>query len=194
MSVMGWRFFQVANKGALMSHNSEIWPPNEPLEAVCRMGWAGHHLTINGEPKPFVVEDVANWTTLSDKNVTVEGVPGEKCTCGIYSYKDPDLAWTYQSSPGQFLHTKFFKAFAVIECWGVVIEHELGWRAQFAQVRAVAMVNPNALHEVYSDVERYKIDAARGLMSPGIERMVLRWGGEDDGSDPEIQGTEWWPG
>lgn len=186
MSVMGWRFFNVTKHGALESHNGEVWPPNEPLEATCRVNvnsdpayYSLHRRMVVPKADWIKEEDASGpWVKLgADIKWVTEPCPVLNCTCGIYSYKDAELAWAYQTNPAAHRATTAFRVFGVIECWGGICEHELGWRAQFAQIRAVASVNPKGIHEVYN-VPRYKIPAGGGFEA--LDDMIQIWGGGDE--------------
>lgn len=121
MSVMGFRWLAIGPGGRLQSHCGTIWPPNEPLKAMCMF--------------------------------SLHRAPDFECGCGIYSYKDTDLAWGYQPTPQARYRQDGFKVFAAIECWGLIIEHELGWRSEYAAIRAIW--SQGTVHAVYQ-VDRHR--------------------------------------
>lgn len=132
---MGFRWLAIGQGGKLVSHNGQVWPPNEELEAACLFE---HHVA-----------------------------PTLACSCGIYSYKDSDLAWGYQPTLNARFKTPAFRVFAAIECWGTIIEHDLGWRSQYATIRAICTTG--RVHEVY-EVDRYR----------DIELLIARYDIADD--------------
>jgi hypothetical protein len=93
----------------LKSLNGELWFPRQPLSATCRADRSG---SISG---------------LSKATHNPAELPYFGCTCGVYAAKTID-----------HLHQCGYKKFGVcgeVHLWGTVVEHERGWRAQFAYPR-----------------------------------------------------------
>lgn len=134
MSRHGWRWFDLGRDGSLRSVNGIIWPPNEPLAARCEFGKSDH---------------------------PVAAVPDLECGCGCWAFYDPEDAWSLQAGWGYFANAKVF---GIIEAWGGIVEHEHGFRAQYAEVRAV-YIQRGWLHACYSDVIRY----------PNPEQLLRVW-------------------
>lgn len=97
----------------LVSINGERWYPGRPLAARCNAG-LGLHVVRRAVAVPVPHE-----------------APKMACTCGIYATKPLDqLPWTG------------FGLYAIcgeVYLWGTVVEHELGWRAQFAYPKSLIL-------------------------------------------------------
>jgi hypothetical protein len=103
--VVGCRVWQWDATG-LRSLNGEKWFAHQPLSAVCRADACG---SISG---------------LSKVTHNPDELPYLKCTCGVYAAKTIE-----------HLRQCGYKKFGVhgeVYLWGTVVEHERGWRAQFA--------------------------------------------------------------
>jgi len=106
--VVGFRVWQWDAAG-LKSLNGEKWSAHQPLSAVCRADRSG---SISG---------------LSKATHNPDELPHFKCTCGVYAAKTIE-----------HLRQSGYKRFGVhgeVYLWGTVVEHERGWRAQFAYPR-----------------------------------------------------------
>jgi hypothetical protein len=104
--IIGYRIWQWDAAG-LKSLNGELWFPRQPLSAVCRADAKG---SILGLTKP-AVHDAAD-------------LPSLRCTCGVYAAKSRE-----------HLNRCGYRKFAVrgeVFMWGRMVEHERGWRAEFA--------------------------------------------------------------
>jgi len=103
--VVGFRVWQWDATG-LRSLNGEKWFAHQPLSAVCKADASG---SIAG---------------LSKATHNPAELPCFNCTCGVYAAKTIE-----------HLHQCGYKRFGVhgeVYLWGTVVEHERGWRAQFA--------------------------------------------------------------
>ena len=106
--VVGYRVWQWDATG-LRSLNGEKWLALQPLSAVCRADVCG---SIAG---------------LSKSTHNPAELPSFGCTCGVYAARTTD-----------HLHQCGYKKFGIhgeVHLWGRVVEHERGWRAQFAYPR-----------------------------------------------------------
>ena len=86
----------------LQSLNGEPWLPHRPVEARCRVAPAARHVSV----------------------VHPAEVPDRNCTCGLYAAKNLE-----------HLRQLGYASYGVcgeVYLWGTVVEHRLGWRAQFA--------------------------------------------------------------
>jgi hypothetical protein len=102
--IAGYRAWRWDAAG-LRSLNGEPWFPGRPLEAACGAAARG----ILG---PVEAVNVAHESTHSD------------CTCGVYAAKS--IEHLRQSGYERYgIHGEVY-------LWGTVVEHERGWRAQFA--------------------------------------------------------------
>lgn len=147
MSQIGWRAWMTDSTGALVSFTKDVWPPDEPLEAECNMGYAqpmrGFHPNVAG-------------TTLHGP------CPSVDCSCGIYVFK-------WAEDVEGLIHSPWYSKSAVIGCvewWGRAWEHELGWRVQFAQPRGLYQVRGKRLHSLYSHLVDRRLT---------WEQLVERW-------------------
>jgi len=103
--VVGYRVWHWDATG-LTSLNGERWVAQQPLSAVCRADASG---SVSG---------------LSKATHNPAELPYFNCTCGVYAART--IA---------HLHQCGYKKFGVhgeVYLWGKVVEHERGWRAQFA--------------------------------------------------------------
>jgi hypothetical protein len=103
--IVGCRVWQWDTAG-LKSLNGELWSPGTPLAAGCRA--ASHRITVGH----------------AEARHDAHEPPQTDCTCGIYASKSRE-----------HLRTTGYERYGIcgeIYMWGTVVEHELGWRAQFA--------------------------------------------------------------
>jgi len=103
--VVGYRVWQWDATG-LRSLNGEKWFAHQPLTAVCRADACG---SISG---------------LSKATHNPAELPHFSCTCGVYAARTIE-----------HLHQCGYRKFGVhgeVFLWGTVVEHDRGWRAQFA--------------------------------------------------------------
>jgi hypothetical protein len=106
--IVAYRVWRLGRSGLTSLSRGERWPTGHALTARCNR--------------------VAGLCVGSHNNG--HQAPQESCTCGIYAVK----------SLGQLRRMRY-AAFAIcrepylwgeVYLWGVVVEHKLGWRAQFA--------------------------------------------------------------
>jgi preprotein translocase subunit YajC len=122
--VVGYRIWHWDATG-LKSLNGEPWHAHQPLSAVCRADACG---SIAGLPK------AAHHSGES---------PYFNCTCGVYAAKTIE-----------HIHQCGYKGFGVhgeVFLWGTVVEHEFGWRAQFAHPKTFFLV-PNTIPFSLSEI------------------------------------------
>jgi len=97
-----WR----CDAAGLKSVCGEPWNPGQPLAARCRVYSAG---TIVGR---------------AEAAHDAHDAPQANCTCGVYASKSLE-----------HLRTTGYARYGIhgeVNLWGTVVEHEQGWRAQFA--------------------------------------------------------------
>ena len=97
------------NANGLRSLNGERWLPGQPLTASCR------------------ADAISSIAGLSKATHDPADLPYFNCTCGVYAAKTIE-----------HLHQCGYKKFGIhgqVYLWGRVVEHERGWRAQFAYPR-----------------------------------------------------------
>jgi hypothetical protein len=90
-------------------------------------------------------------------------VPHRKCTCGIYAAKNSQHLRQIGYADGSVCGEVYL--------WGTVVEHKLGWRAQFAYPKSLGLplsLLPFTLAELN--------DRLRALIAFGTDIFVLREG------------------
>ena len=93
----------------LKSLCGEPWSPGKPLAAECRA--ASHGIIVGRAEAAHAAHDA----------------PQASCTCGVYASKSLE-----------HLRTTGYARYGIhgeVNLWGTVVEHELGYRAQFAYPR-----------------------------------------------------------
>ena len=108
--VVGYRVWQW-NAAGLKSLNGEPWLPGRPLAAACRAAACG---TIVGRAN--AVHDARE-------------LPHPDCTCGVYAAKNLEHLRQF-GYEGRGIHGEVY-------LWGTLVEHNLGWRAQFAYPKSL---------------------------------------------------------
>ena len=115
--IVGHRVWRWDTTG-LKSLCGEPWPPGKPLAAGCRYASSGR---LAGRAE-----------AMDDAHEA----PQAGCTCGVYAARS--LAHLRAAGYTQYgIHGEVF-------LWGTVVEHALGWRAQFAYPKNF-FLSPDAL-------------------------------------------------
>lgn len=160
VSVYGWRWWDLSKEGALHSMNDQLWEPTEDpsegLHATCYdmpEGMVSHHHTDMLRLADGTIQPVIRGSRPRGASIIREPVPGIGCTCGFWAYYDPEQAFVLPRTHGH-TYLKSAKVFGVIEAWGGIAWMELGFRCEYAAVRAV-IVQRGKLHKAY-EVQRYK--------------------------------------
>jgi hypothetical protein len=126
MAIYAWRWWEVIppfGVGELYLRGAYAvrWPVGEPLHATCSsliVTWdVDGHCGVN-YPVPSLHN--SNGTTTPDPN----------CYCGIYALKQPGKV-TDIYPPHRH------GVLGVAEIWGKIITAEFGYRAEYAQIRAL---------------------------------------------------------
>jgi preprotein translocase subunit YajC len=147
--VVGYRVWQWDATG-LRSLNGEKWFAHQPLSAVCRADVCG---SIAG---------------LSKATHNPDELPYLKCTCGVYAAKSIE-----------HLHQCGYKKFGVhgeVYLWGKVVEHERGWRAQFAYPKTLFLAAdtiPFSLSEINSRLKTLSDFGTDIFLLDDCERVAL---------------------
>jgi len=139
--IVGYRVWQWDVAG-LKSLNGEAWCADRPLSALCRADARGF---ISGLPR---------FTHDSDQ------MPHPSCTCGIYAAKA--LERLRQCGYSRF------GVYGEVYLWGTVIEHERGWRAQYAYPKSFTLA-PSVLPSSLSTIDA----RLRTLTAFGTDIFVL---------------------
>ena len=93
----------------LKSLNGELWMPGQPLSAACR--------TLAGR---------------AEDGLAVHDAPQMNCTCGVYAAKSLDCLRALG-------YMRYGSIYGQLYLWGAVVEHQLGWRAQFAYPKKLVL-------------------------------------------------------
>jgi hypothetical protein len=147
--VVGYRVWQWDATG-LRSLNGEKWVAHQPLSAVCRADVRG---SIAG---------------LSKAAHNPAQLPSFSCTCGVYAARTMDhLRQCGYRKLG--VHGEVF-------LWGTVVEHERGWRAQFAYPKSLFLAVdaiPFSLSEINSRLTTLAEFGTDIFLLHDSERLVL---------------------
>ena len=68
-----------------------------------------------------------------------QGKPGDYDFAGIWAFKDPNLAAC------KLVETGFDGVLGSVALWGEIVEHTMGYRAEFAEVRSILMAPTDRL-------------------------------------------------
>jgi hypothetical protein len=147
--VVGYRVWQWDATG-LRSLNGEKWFAHQPLSAVCRADACG---SIAGLSKP-----THNPAEL----------PSFSCTCGVYAARTME-----------HLRQCGYRKLGVhgeVYLWGTVVEHERGWRAQFAYPKVLFLAAdaiPFSLSEINSRLKTLAEFGTDIFLLHDCERVAL---------------------
>jgi len=139
--VVGYRVWQW-NAAGLRSLNGEPWLPGRPLAAGCRVAARG---TIVGRAKAVHGADE---------------LPYSDCTCGVYAAKNIEhlrqVGYERRGIRGE------------VYLWGTVVEHRLGWRAQFAYPKSLCLP-PDAIPFTLAEIDA----RLKSLIAFGADIFIL---------------------
>ena len=123
--IVGFRAWTWDTKG-LKSLCGPRWHPGLALAARCRAS--------------VVVGTIVGRTEAADD---AHDAPQARCTCGVYAAKSLELLRKNRyDSCG---------IYGEVSLWGTVVEHELGWRAQFAYPKSL-FLSPDTLQYTLSEI------------------------------------------
>jgi preprotein translocase subunit YajC len=147
--VVGYRVWQLDATG-LRSLNGEKWVAHQPLSAVCRADACG---SIAG---------------LSKAKHNPAKLPSFSCTCGVYAARTME-----------HLRQCGYRKLGVhgeVYLWGTVVEHERGWRAQFAYPKTLFLAAdtiPFSLSEISSRLNTLAQFGTDIFLLRDCEKVVL---------------------
>jgi hypothetical protein len=147
--IVGYRVWRWVAAG-LKSLNGEPWSPGKPLAAACR---ASNRRTTVGRAE-----------AAHDAN----DAPQEKCRCGVYASKSLE-----------HLHTTGYERYGIcgeVNLWGTVVEHEQGFRAQFAYPKTLFLppdLIPSDTKEMESRLEALAAYATDIFIVGGGQKIPL---------------------
>ncbi len=105
--IVGYRVWRW-NATGLRSLNGEPWLPGRPLAAECQAAARGTRVkALHG----------------------AYDLPHSNCTCGVYAAKNLEHLRQF-GYEGRGIHGEVY-------LWGTMVEHKLGWRAQFAYPKSL---------------------------------------------------------
>jgi hypothetical protein len=148
--IIGYRVWTWGTTG-LKSLCGERWKPSQSLAARCRAS------SVVGRAE--VVHDTRD-------------VPQANCTCGVYAVKTLD----HFRSAGY----ERFGIHGEVYLWGAVVEHELGWRAQFAYPKTLFLppdLIPSDTKEMESRLEALAAYSTDIFIVACGESIPLCWKG-----------------
>jgi hypothetical protein len=120
--IVGYRIWRWSDAG-LRSLNDEHWSPRQALSAGCRR-WS-IPATTAGMGRFFRLSPVP------DRLIIKHRPPNPDCTCGVYAAKKPEhLRKLGYAEYDYGVHGEVYLR-------GTVVEHSLGWRAQFAYPKSL---------------------------------------------------------
>ncbi len=139
--IVGYRVWRW-NVTGLKSLNGEPWLPGRPLAAGCRAAAGGR---IVGHAKAAH---------------GAHDLPNSDCTCGVYAAKNMEQLRQF-GYEGRGIHGEVY-------LWGNVVEHKLGWRAQFAYPKSL-FLPPDAVPFTLGEIDvRLKM-----LIAFGTEIFII---------------------
>jgi hypothetical protein len=123
--IVGYRVWRW-NVTGLKSLNGEPWLPGRPLAAGCRAAAGGR---IVGHAKAAH---------------GAHDLPHSDCTCGVYAAKNLEHLRHF-GYENRGIHGEVY-------LWGTVVEHKLGWRAQFAYPKSL-FLPPDAIPFTLTEID-----------------------------------------
>lgn len=148
----------------LKSLNGELWCAGRPLEATCRAAVPG---IVVGCGRPVH---------------GAQELPHPKCTCGVYAAKNIEHLRQF-GYERRGIHGEVY-------LWGTVVEHRLGWRAQFAYPKSL-FLPPDAMPFTLAEIDaRLKMLIAFGadIFILGEHENIRFW---KNGSGFEAAGLDY---
>jgi hypothetical protein len=144
MAIYAWRWWQIPRRSLI--HPKLLlrgvlgveWPVGQSLQAECHKI---DPIASNRSPQYYISSRHYYGGNEPPDNRT----PVVNCRCGIYALKDPvDSINVFLGRERDRSHV----VLGVVEIWGKIICAELGYRAEFGQIRAVVDA-PNKVSTVY---------------------------------------------
>lgn len=126
MSILVWRIWNVNYIGPLVTSRAYSlrgqygipWYPGEIQKAACSL--------------VMPLELVSKPTSLH----RISDTPATHCRCGIYGYKNASVPQRFPLLT-TFMTTARLEVIGIAEIWGKIIVAEYGYRAEYAQMRAL---------------------------------------------------------
>lgn len=144
----------------------DVWEPKRPKRATCR------YMDIG-----IVDDGVPPHRTTADCVVAMQKYYGQGksengwvASCGLYGYKTPLMAWRALGTSDDWDESRI--VFGEVKLWGRVLEHERGFRAEYAYPGALAALSPVA--EELADVYGVPVTALQGWTHDSTALTVSR--------------------
>ena len=144
-----------------------LWPYNQPIEAKCSAPATNIHIHSASQYdrkryKANVIRGKVSDIVLSaplekaERQEPAHGgvIPGEGCKCGIYAANETAVALKYSKD-----------VLGRVSLWGHVVEHEQGWRAQYAY--------PDELYVADEKYDEVRDDLSKHYAVPIYRMSVL---------------------
>lgn len=156
MPIVGYRAWRWKATG-LQSLNGSPWLPGRPLAASC------------GHP-------AGTFASRAEAAHGADQLPHVDCTCGVYAAKTLEhlrqIGYAQRGIHGE------------VYLWGTVVEHKLGWRAQFAYPKSLFLppdTIPFKLTEIYARLKSLIAFGADILLAS--DKETIRFWTNDSGFD-----------
>lgn len=125
--ITAYRAWQVNDKGELKAMAwGRTWPAKEIARALCHAEESGLARFAQSAPKKMDVGRAVRAGMIVDHEA-----PHEGCDCGLYAHKDANGSYivSAKKSPD--------RAWGEVYLWGRLLEHENGYKAQFAYPKSL---------------------------------------------------------
>ncbi len=114
-------------------------PEKSPDYTECIVGyriWDVESGYLTSSTEEFIWVPGAPTLAVCFNHNDCEESPNEKCGCGIYAHKTQGQVESFVDTPREDY------AIGSVYLWGKVIEHERGWRSQYAYPKEIWCLNP----------------------------------------------------
>lgn len=144
----------------------DAWEPKQPKRATCRYMDIG--VVDDGAPPHHTTADCVAAMQAYYGEGKLEH--GWVASCGLYGYKTPLMAWHALGTSDEWDESRI--VFGEVRLWGRVLEHERGFRAEYAYPGALAALSPVA--EELADVYGVPVAALQGWTHPSTPLAISR--------------------
>jgi hypothetical protein len=138
MSIFVWRIWHLTPNEWLIGSYETLWIPGEVKQAKCG--------------GIFMSESVKIFRQINNLH-EVNDAPNVDCTCGIYGFRHNVNVKTHAKD----------RVIGIAEIWGKIITAELGYRAQYAKIRA--LIDTPTVDWLYGEPTLPSIDYVRPSLS-----------------------------
>lgn len=128
--------------------SNDVWYPGIPSRAKCNQGG---NMYIGG------------------RRHEVWDAPASNCTCGFYCYKNLQGELLQLLDTGHLSYATMHKSLGQVKMWGKIVEHELGYRAQYVYPHAIIVGQDVGEYNIAQIRKHYHIEVA---VVPNIEQFL----------------------